>query len=263
MPPMKVVGRFTVQGDYASIEGSGAGGLAIFGDPYDHVGVAVGLNANPLIRTHQVAYWTALNANAFCDGVDSFLAGFESGIGIAAGSSVVERVAHFTCGSLPIGAGSSATRVFGLKLIDNVTGVNNVGISTDADVAFLGNWFIHYIGTRPSLFGGTVHFADAVQIDGNVTVPTELRRAVQNSFARLAGGDFTSAGANIIVFGPTHATAANQMQLNATDSVAMNTAKHGFYGVTPIARALLATGASHTVDDVITALQNLGLVRQS
>lgn len=37
----------------------------------------------------------------------------------------------------------------------------------------------------------------------------------------------------------------------------------GFYGVTPISRATLATGASHTVDDVITALQNLGLVKQS
>ncbi len=37
----------------------------------------------------------------------------------------------------------------------------------------------------------------------------------------------------------------------------------GFYGVTPISRALLATGAGHAVDDVITALQNLGLVKQS
>jgi hypothetical protein len=37
----------------------------------------------------------------------------------------------------------------------------------------------------------------------------------------------------------------------------------GFYGVTAIARAVLATGAGHTVDDVITALQNLGLVKQS
>ncbi len=37
----------------------------------------------------------------------------------------------------------------------------------------------------------------------------------------------------------------------------------GFYGVTPIARAVLATGAGHTVDDVIQALQNLGLVKQS
>jgi len=37
-----------------------------------------------------------------------------------------------------------------------------------------------------------------------------------------------------------------------------------FYDVTtPIARQVLATGASRTVDDVITALQNLGLVKQS
>ena len=37
----------------------------------------------------------------------------------------------------------------------------------------------------------------------------------------------------------------------------------GFHGVTPIVRAVLATGASATVDNVITALQNLGLVKQS
>jgi hypothetical protein len=39
--------------------------------------------------------------------------------------------------------------------------------------------------------------------------------------------------------------------------------KIGFYGVTPLARAVLATGVVHTVDDVITALQNLGLVSQA
>lgn len=37
----------------------------------------------------------------------------------------------------------------------------------------------------------------------------------------------------------------------------------GFYGVTPVARQTLATGAGASVDDVITALQNLGLVKQS
>ncbi len=37
----------------------------------------------------------------------------------------------------------------------------------------------------------------------------------------------------------------------------------GFYGVTPVARQLLATGTGATVDNVITALQNLGLLRQS
>lgn len=39
--------------------------------------------------------------------------------------------------------------------------------------------------------------------------------------------------------------------------------KLGFHAVTPIAQAVLATGAGATVDNVITALQNLGLVKQS
>ncbi len=39
--------------------------------------------------------------------------------------------------------------------------------------------------------------------------------------------------------------------------------KIGFHGVTPVARQLLATGAGATVDDVITALQTVGLLRQS
>lgn len=40
-------------------------------------------------------------------------------------------------------------------------------------------------------------------------------------------------------------------------------ARISFYGVSNVARQLLATGAGHSVDDVITALQNLGLVKQS
>ena len=39
--------------------------------------------------------------------------------------------------------------------------------------------------------------------------------------------------------------------------------KSGFGGVAPIAPPVLATGAGHTTDDVITALQSYGLVRQS
>jgi hypothetical protein len=37
----------------------------------------------------------------------------------------------------------------------------------------------------------------------------------------------------------------------------------GFYGVAPVARQLLATGGGATVDQVITALQNLGLLKQA
>jgi hypothetical protein len=39
--------------------------------------------------------------------------------------------------------------------------------------------------------------------------------------------------------------------------------KLGFFGATPLVQPVLATGASHTVDEVISALQSLGLCRQS
>ena len=39
--------------------------------------------------------------------------------------------------------------------------------------------------------------------------------------------------------------------------------KLGFHGATPIVQAVLATGAGRTVDNVIAALQNLGLVKQA
>ena len=54
-----------------------------------------------------------------------------------------------------------------------------------------------------------------------------------------------------------YVSAAGQSEIRS------NSAAMGFHGVTPVARQLLATGAGHTVDDVITALQALGLVRQT
>ena len=70
----------------------------------------------------------------------------------------------------------------------------------------------------------------------------------------------------------THATRKADLVLTAYDTAereglrirgAGSAPAIGFYGVTPIARATLATGAGASVDDVITALQNLGLVKQS
>ena len=59
---------------------------------------------------------------------------------------------------------------------------------------------------------------------------------------------------------------ASNIATDATTGMQIATAttqKLGFYGKTPIVCAVLATGASHTADDIITALQNLGLVKQS
>lgn len=41
------------------------------------------------------------------------------------------------------------------------------------------------------------------------------------------------------------------------------TGNMGFYGITPIARQVFASGAGHTVDQLITVLQNLGLISQT
>jgi len=56
------------------------------------------------------------------------------------------------------------------------------------------------------------------------------------------------------------AKATGLVSLGAGLSVTGNV---GFYGTAPIARAVLATGTGKTVDNVITALQNLGLVSQT
>ncbi len=47
------------------------------------------------------------------------------------------------------------------------------------------------------------------------------------------------------------------------ENVGNLTGKIGFYDKTAIVQAILATGTGKTVDNVITALQNLGLVKQS
>ena len=70
----------------------------------------------------------------------------------------------------------------------------------------------------------------------------------------------------------TNLTRKAKMSLSAYDTAARlgieieasgTEAKLGFYGVATITRAILATGAGATVDNVITALQNLGLVKQA
>lgn len=72
---------------------------------------------------------------------------------------------------------------------------------------------------------------------------------------RTVTGDQTVTG-SVITNSVKQRTAAGLTVGIATD-------KLGFYGKAPIVQAVLATGAGATVDDVITALQNIGLVKQA
>jgi hypothetical protein len=74
--------------------------------------------------------------------------------------------------------------------------------------------------------------------------------------------------AKALIYGVFAAATADQdLTVNAdliiTEDLDHNGSAVGFYGTAPIAQAVLATGAGATVDNVITALQNLGLVKQS
>lgn len=192
-------------GDYLEVAGDSGGVAAFAGDRYSHVLVAAGLNANPLTANHQVCYYGALQANANVDGVNGFVCGFESAIGLAAGSYTVGKMAAFAVGAFgAFGAGAAATRTWNLSCYDQTAGTNNAVIAM-WDATFTGNWFIYYTGTSKSQMSG----ADFIG-------PSEIYRSIDTSFMRLAGGNAGGGGAHVLLFGATHATNANKGQLIAT-----------------------------------------------
>ncbi len=112
------------------------------------------------------------------------------------------------------------------------------------------------------------------------SIPAQVVRAVASQSAplvQLQGVSSTTDGremANVdaVWATPTDATRKARLVLSAYDTAARegvrveasgSEAMLGFYGTAAIARQLFATGAGHTVDELITALQNLGLLKQS
>jgi len=55
----------------------------------------------------------------------------------------------------------------------------------------------------------------ALTVSGDTILGSEVFRSVDNDFMRIAGGNPSSTGANVIVFGSTHATAPGRLALNA------------------------------------------------
>ena len=89
----------------------------------------------------------------------------------------------------------------------------------------------------------------ALVVRKGATILFTVDNAGNISFA----GNATLADAENIVVGSTTGTKIG----TATGQ------KIGFWNHAPVAQQVLATGASHTADDIITALQGLGLFKQS
>lgn len=194
-------------GDYLEVTGDSGGVAAFAGDRYNHVLVAAGLNANPLTAEHQVGFYTALQGNANTGVADGFVCGFETGIGLAAGtySQAVPKIVAYAVGDMGTpGAGASATRSWNFSAFDQTTATNNAVLAV-WNATFSGNWFIYYAGTRKSQLAG-----------GDLILPGDCYRTIDTDFLRLSGGNGAGTGANVIMFGSTHATNANQGQLNAS-----------------------------------------------
>ena len=193
-----------------SFAGTASGGLAVGGTLYSHVLVAIGLGGHPLTGLHQAGVYSAINADSSADGVGSFNAGFETAIGTQAGEFTLEKAQNYSIGNIALGEGSTITRTWGFATYEETSGTHNAHIATH-DAEFAGNWFIYYAGSRPSFLG-----------TGNLTIGKEILQAADDGYVRFAGGDSAGAGANLILFGPTHATNANKAQLNGSVGVAIS-----------------------------------------
>lgn len=120
----------------------------------------------------------------------------------------------------------------------------------------------------PSGFTGTSAFADSLVLSTGsdashliLAAPSgsqEIRFRVPTTgqIFSMATGVMTIANGVNLVAGTTTGT-----KIGVTGGSSGE--KWGFFGAAPIVQPLLATGASATVDNVITVLQNLGLCRQS
>ncbi len=107
-----------------------------------------------------------------------------------------------------------------------------------------------------------VSATNAIKVDsGSHLLLMNYSTSTSNSFASGTTSILDDGGGGIAT--NTYAYIAGEFTGAADANIAGSGSKLGFYGVTKINRALLATGAGHTADDIITALQNLGLVRQS
>jgi hypothetical protein len=187
-------------------------------------------------------------------------------------SSTVAITGHVTLeGVTSTGATGTGALVFSTSptlTTPNVAQINNT--SNKAAITLEANTSaVNYIDIRPASTGQAVTInaagsdtdvflnltsKGAGTVRANNVQVADISSAQTLTTKTLSG--FTIADATNVVLGTTTGT-----QLGTVGGASGQ--KLGFWAATPVVQPLLATGASHTVDQVITVLQTLGLVRQT
>lgn len=117
------------------------------------------------------------------------------------------------------------------------------------------------VGLFSALAGGS--YGDTsyhTQIEGNAVTNFDINNQTASGNLRFYATN------HIVLRRPIEINDGMDFIFDVTTGTKIGTAtsqKLGFWNVTPVVQQVLATGAAHTVDDVITLLQTLGLAKQS
>lgn len=168
-----------------SIAGTASGVLAVGGDSYSHVALAVGIgDHHPMVDEHQVGVYSALHyqSNALMAG-DEFSAQFESAPGTQPGNYTIPRSQSYAVGATSKGAGTSITRTWGLGTYDETAGDYNAAIAP-GDATFTNDWFIYYPAARPSRLGGALTVGGTL-VASNTTQNVHIAGSSSSGYAQL------------------------------------------------------------------------------
>jgi hypothetical protein len=155
-----------------------------------------------------------------------------TGASVASANVGVALITTGTVTTLTSTQASIASANVGTAVVTGLTVTNASIASANAGTATLSgnltlnggtaNGVLYLNGSKVATSGSALTF------DGtNLTVPTEIYRPSATSFVRVSGGDGAGSGANLLMFGQSHATAPGRAVLSARGTGYLELASNG------------------------------------
>jgi hypothetical protein len=242
----------------ATANGNGTQGVAIgsasrSGATGVLIGYLAGGSINSSIASNTGVGWAAIGNVS--TGSKNTALGYSAGryVGTGTGTPITTCAGDVFIGyDVRAGANASTNEI----IISGYTGSGDGGIGNGSNTTTIGN-----ASTTKTLLYGYIGVGGLTSSDPAIkksSTTLEIRLADDSAYAPLKCAGFTSDDITL--------NDAKNIVVNATTGTKIATAttqKLGFWNATPVVQQVLATGASKTVDDVITFLQTIGLCKQS
>lgn len=192
---------------------------------------------------------------------------FSSGISVDAAGIIVDA-AGLRIDTPSISGGGAITNLYGIYLENQNVGTTlNYAIFTNAGINRLGDQ-LHVVGSQDIVQG--IYQANATQTaalvqhrTSNADVHNEFFVPHASNLYETVFNKQSSPLLDFLVKSDTYDAFFIDASENSIDIMHHASGRIGFYAQIPTTQQVLATGAGATVDNVITALQTLGLVKQA